>query len=194
VAGQALRSGLMTAVAFPLVTGDECAGVMQFFSPGVHEENGEIAAMFANVGGQVAQYLERRGRETLETERLHATLDRTRFLLDSAGALIVVLDAGGRVQLAYARACAAIGLAEVEMIGEDWFSLAIPENGRPTARVAYEQLIAGEADELAHRLPSADGQRRAIVWNATMLDDGAGAMLLGHAEVVARGAAIAATG
>ena len=192
--GQALRAGLMTAVAFPVARADDCAGVIQFFSRGVHEENGEIAAMFATIGGQLAQYLDRRAREDAETQGLHAALDRLRGYLDAADALIMVLDSAGRVQLANARACAAVGLAEVEMLGRDWFSLAIPKAGRTAARVRYEQLMAGEADTLRHRLPSAEGHRRAISWHPSRLDDGAGVLLLGHAELVARRAHVAAAG
>jgi len=191
---QALRAGLMTAVAFPLAVGDECAGVIEFLSRGVNESNGEIAAMFATVGGQLAQYLERRRQQQDESIRLHAQLDRTRGYLDAAGALIVVLDADGRVLLANARACAAIGLAESEMLGQDWFALGVPRGGRPAARAAFEQVMAGEAESLGHRLPSSDGQRRAVAWHATTLDGDGGVLLLGHAEVVARRAAIAAAG
>jgi PAS domain S-box-containing protein len=189
---QALRAGLMTAIAFPLAVGDDCAGVIEFFSRGVHDPNGEISAMFATVGGQLAQYLERRRQQQDESIRLHAQLDRTRGYLDAAGALIVVLDARGSVLLANARACAAIGLAEPEMIGQDWFSLAVPRGGRPAARAAFEQVLAGDAQSIGHRLPSAEGERRAVSWHATTLDADGGVLLLGHAEVVARRAAIAA--
>ena len=47
----------MTAVAFPLAHGDDCSGVIEFFSRGVHDRNGEVSAMFATVGGQLAAYL-----------------------------------------------------------------------------------------------------------------------------------------
>jgi PAS domain S-box-containing protein len=193
-ASQALRAGLMTAVGFPLVVGDDCVGVIEFLSRGVHEPNGEISAMFATVGGQLAQYLERRREQQDESIRLHAQLDRTRGFLDAAGALIVVLDGEGRVLLANARACSSIGLSEAEMIGQDWFALAVPRGGRPAARAAFAQVMAGEADSLGHRLPSSDGQRRAVSWHATTLDRDDGVLLLGHAEVVARRAAIAAAG
>jgi PAS domain S-box-containing protein len=193
-ASQALRAGLITAVAFPLVVGDDCVGVIEFFSRGVHEPNGEISAMFATIGGQLAQYLERRREQQDESIRLHAQLDRTRGFLDAAGALIVVLDGEGRVLLANARACGSIGLTEAEMIGQDWFALAVPRGGRPAARAAFEQVMAGDADSLGHRLPSSDGQRRAVSWHATTLDHDGGVLLLGHAEVVARRAAIAAAG
>jgi len=96
------------------------------------------------------------------------------------------------VLLANARACAAAGMRETEMLGQDWFALAVPKAGRAAARAAFAQLLAGEADSLGHRLPSADGQRRAVAWHGTPLDGDAGVLLLGHAEVVARRATIAA--
>jgi PAS domain S-box-containing protein len=105
-----------------------------------------------------------------------------------------VLDGEGRVLLANARACGSIGLSEAEMLGQNWFALAVPRGGRPAARAAFEQVMAGEADSLGHRLPSSDGQRRAVSWHATTLDRDGGVLLLGHAEVVARRAAIAAAG
>ena len=62
-AAAALRAGLSTAIAFPLAVGDECLGVIEFFTGGVHEHNGEVSAMFATVGGQLAQYLARHAAE-----------------------------------------------------------------------------------------------------------------------------------
>jgi len=188
----AMRAGLMTAIAFPLAVGDDCEGVIEFLTTGVHEPNGEIAAMFATVGAQLAQYLDRRRREQAESRRLHAQLDRTRGFLDAAGALIVVLDTDGCVLLANARASAVVGLDEGEMIGRDWFSLAVPKAGRPAARAAFGQLVLGEADGFHHRLPSSEGQRLAIAWHGTALDGEGGVLMLGHAEVVAQRAAIAA--
>ena len=172
----ALRAGLTTAVAFPLAAGDDCAGVIEFFTRGVNEPNGEVSAMFATVGGQVAQYLARRRIELVE-------LDRARVLLDAAGALIVVLDREGRVLLANARACAATGLPEAEMLGGDWFALAVPEPGRASARAAFEDLGAGAFE---HGLPAG----RAVAWQATPLDDGGGVLLLGHAQAAVQRVAV----
>ena len=92
--------------------------------------------------------------------------------------------------LANARACAVIGVTETEMIGRDWFSLAVPKAGRPAARAAFEQVADAEAEGFTHRLPSAEGQRRAVEWHGSALDDEGGVLMLGHAEVVARRAAI----
>ena len=56
----ALRAGLTTAVAFPIALADDCAGVLEFYSDAIEEPDALVAAMFATVGGQLAQYLERR--------------------------------------------------------------------------------------------------------------------------------------
>jgi PAS domain-containing protein len=72
--------------------------------------------MFATVGGQLAAYLQRRRAE--EASTLH-----TRNVLDQAAALIVALDGDGRIQLANARACAALGMEEAELLGRDWAGL-----------------------------------------------------------------------
>jgi PAS domain-containing protein len=112
-ASQALRAGLSTAVAFPLADGAECVGVLEFFIRGRHERSDEVSAMFATVGGQLAAYLRRRSAEEASTLR-------TRHVLDAAAALIVALDAEGRIQLANARACAALGMEEAELLGREW--------------------------------------------------------------------------
>ena len=187
----AMRAGMMTAVAFPLAVGDECDGVIEFLTAGVNEPNGEISAMFATVGAQLAQYLHRRRLEQAESRRLHAQLDRTRGFLDAAGALIVVLDRDGCVLLANARACAVIGVTETEMIGRDWFSLAVPKAGRPRRAPRSSRSPTPRPRASRHRLPSAEGQRRAVEWHGSALDDEGGVLMLGHAEVVARRAAIA---
>ena len=191
-AGEAMRAGLMAAVAFPLAVGDDCAGVMELFAPGVREPSAELSAMFATVGGQLAHYLHRRRREDAESLRLRAALDRTRGFLDAAGALIVVLDGDGAVLLANARACSAVGVREPELLGRDWFALAVPQAERPAARTAFGLLVAGEADSLGHRLPAAGGRRRTVAWHGAALDGDAGVLLLGHAAVFDRRATVAA--
>jgi PAS domain S-box-containing protein len=103
-----------------------------------------------------------------------------------------VLARDGAGLLANARACSVIGLEEAEKIGRDWVSLAVPPQGRPAARPAFEQVVTGEADGFGHRLPAAEGRRRAIAWHGSVLDDGGGVLMLGHAEVVAQRAPIAA--
>ena len=52
--GEAVRAGLVTAVAFPIALGDECVGVIELYAPDAREPNAEVSALFATVGGQLA--------------------------------------------------------------------------------------------------------------------------------------------
>jgi PAS domain-containing protein len=97
----ALRAGLVTAAAFPITDGEACVGVIELYARDAREPNAEVAAMFATVGGQLGASLARRRRRAF----------------DAAGALIVALDAQGRVEIANGTACAVLGLSEAELLG-----------------------------------------------------------------------------
>src|SRR5437764_10898140 len=102
---------------------------MELFSTGIHEPNAEAAAMYAAVGGQLAQYLGRAGaRRAQAAAHAHA-----RRLVDAAGALVVALDAEGRVRLANRAACELLGTAEGALLGRDWFEAAAAEPGSAAA-------------------------------------------------------------
>src|SRR5919202_5056551 len=106
----AVRAGLVTGAAFPIALGDECLGVVELLASDARDSNTEIAAMFATVGNQLAQYLGRR-----------------RNSFHGADALVVGLDAGGRVELANAPARAPLG---DDLLGRGWFAPPLPEKDR----------------------------------------------------------------
>ena len=183
-----MRAGLMTAIAFPLAVGDDCDGVIEFLTAGRQRAQRRDLGDVRH-GRRPARAVPRAPprRSSAESRRLHAQLDRTRGFLDAAGALIVVLDREGCVLLANARACAVVGVDEAEMIGRDWFSLAVPKAGRPAARAAFEQVVTRRG-----RRASATGcpPRRASAGRspgtAPCSTTTGGVLMLGHAEVVAQ--------
>jgi PAS domain-containing protein len=182
-ADHALRAGLVTAVAFPLAAADECVGVIELYASASRRPNAEVAAMFASVGGQLAQYLSRRRMRT-----------RARRSLDGATTLVVGLDAEGRVELANATACARLGTDEQRLLGHDWFAAAVPESQRPGARTAFARLIAGEhGDILALEQPLAGGDGRpfGVSWRWSLARDAGGRPVgaLGWGEPVTQPAA-----
>ena len=177
-ADHALRAGLVTAVAFPLAAAEECLGVIEFYSSGVREPNAEVAAMFASVGGQLAQYLSRR-----------RARPRARRSLDGAAALVVGLDAEGRVELVNETACGLLGTDEARLLGTDWFASALPETARPAARAAFARLLAGEHGDilaLEQPLASGGGRPRPVSWRWSLSRDAEGRPLgaLGWGEPV----------
>ena len=182
--GHALRAGLTSAVAFPIALADDCAGVIEFFSDGIEEPDAQVAAMFATVGGQLAQYLERRRLQADESRRVEAMLraerDRAQRYLDVAGTMIVVLDVDGRILLINKKGCAVLDRAEEELLGADWFTIAIPEHEREALRNGYARLMRDGA-QLTDRYESSvltqGGQLRTIAWHNTVLRDADGAVI-----------------
>jgi diguanylate cyclase (GGDEF)-like protein/PAS domain S-box-containing protein len=179
----ALRAGLNAAVAFPIALADDCAGVIEFFAGEIPEPDAQVAAMFATVGGQLAQYLERRRLQADESRRVEAMLraerDSAQRYLDVAGTMIVVLDAEARILLINRKGCSVLDRSEKELLGIDWFDVAVPEQERGALRGGFDQLMRGEAP-LIERLESAvmtqGGELRTIAWHHTVLHDADGAV------------------
>jgi diguanylate cyclase (GGDEF)-like protein/PAS domain S-box-containing protein len=178
---QALRAGLTAAAAFPIALADDCAGVLEFFSPTIQEPDARVVAMFATVGGQLAQYLERRRLQADESSRVEAALrderDRAQRYLDVAGTIIIVVDAEGRVELINRKGSAVLGRPEDQLVGEDWFELAIPEHERDAVRAGFVRLMAGDEESFErfeNSVVNRSGELRSIAWHNTILRDADG--------------------
>jgi len=180
---QALRAGLSSAVAFPIALAEDCAGVVEFFSGAIDEPDAQVAAMFATVGGQLAQYLERHRLLADESRRVEAMLreerDRAQRYLDVAGTMIVVLDSAGEVLLINRKGCAILERSEDELLGADWFEIAVPEHEREPLRGGFDRLMLG-IEPVVERLESTvrtqAGELRTIAWHHTVLRDAGGAI------------------
>jgi integral membrane sensor domain MASE1 len=55
----ALQEGLHSAVGFPILLRDEVLGVIEFFSREIRRPDADLVQMFATVGGQVGQFMDR---------------------------------------------------------------------------------------------------------------------------------------
>lgn len=172
------------AVAFPVAIGDTCLGVVEFRDDDIGEPDADLQALFATVGGQLAQYLERYRLQAAETRRVEAALrferDRAQRYLDVAATIIVVVDNAGRIELVNRKGCDIIGREEADLIGEDWIDLSMPEHERVAARRVFTQLVSGELDsveEFETSVIAADGDVRTIAWHTTLLRDGDGRIM-----------------
>ena len=67
-AAVAAKDGLHGAFAFPIIGPNGFLGVMEFFSTEIREPNAAVLALFEGIGGQVGQFIERKGAEA-ELER-----------------------------------------------------------------------------------------------------------------------------
>jgi len=59
----ARKEGLRSAFAFPILSGNEFLGVMEFFSREIREPDNELLAMFAGIGSQIGQFMKRKETE-----------------------------------------------------------------------------------------------------------------------------------
>jgi diguanylate cyclase (GGDEF)-like protein/PAS domain S-box-containing protein len=174
-------AGLHTAVAFPVAIGDRCLGVIEFFDPAMEQPDGDLQALFATVGGQLAQYLERRRLQADESRRVEAMLraerDRAQRYLDVAACIICVADADGRIELVNRKGCDIIGRSEEELLGLDWIDVAVAPAHRSAAREVYGRLVSGELeanDQFETAVTAGNGESRVIAWHTTLLRDAEG--------------------
>ncbi|HEX2084628.1 MAG TPA: EAL domain-containing protein [Solirubrobacteraceae bacterium] len=108
--------------------------------------------------------------------------DRAAQQLDAAAALIVTLDADGRVEHANAAVRRLLAAEGHELRGADFVELAIPVRTRPEARRALARLAAAPTPEGQHfeaPLRTLAGEERGVWWRATPGPDG-GAVLTGQ--------------
>ncbi|HSS21834.1 MAG TPA: PAS domain S-box protein [Pyrinomonadaceae bacterium] len=59
----AVREGLRGAFGFPILSGDEVWGVIEFFSPEIREQDDELMNLALAVGGQIGQFTKRKRAE-----------------------------------------------------------------------------------------------------------------------------------
>lgn len=110
---------------------------------------------------------------------LEESRDFTSAVLDTVGALVVVLDREGRIQR-FNKACEAVtGLAAADVLGQPVVDLLVPRDQRASAEHVLASVlslssltngpIAAENEWL-----TADGSRRLIAWTNTALVDTSG--------------------
>ena len=88
----AARAGLRSAVAFPILVNQHALGVMAFLTRGTVEPDAGLGELFASLGSQIGQFMERRRAE----EALREAHEFSKQVVDSAAAGIIVCDRAGR--------------------------------------------------------------------------------------------------
>lgn len=112
-----------------------------------------------------------------ELRRQHAFIEA---VLETAGALVVVLDREGRI-LRFNRACEqATGYSSEEVMGKTVWSLLLPPEEVESVKAVFDRLVGGELrNEHEHDWVSKDGRRRRIAWANTVIPDSSG-----HADYI----------
>lgn len=150
--------------AIDAVAGGAYAYVLKPFDP---------AALVADVGRALRQV-----RSTRESEALRQALERSeaglRTLVDTVQALLLVLDASGRVVQANQAAADAAGVPVDELVGASWFDDFVPDDDREAMREAFLAVLDGVPastveSRLLHRRGDGAVEVRWVRWRAAVL-------------------------
>jgi PAS domain S-box-containing protein len=98
--------------------------------------------------------------------------DLAQIVIDTVGALVVVLDTEGRVLRWNTAAERTTGFTRAEMLGRPVWSLLVEEE-RDAVRAVFGGLVAGDfPNQYENQWVGKDGRRRLVSWsNAALLDD-----------------------
>ncbi len=114
----------------------------------------------------------KRAERSLRQER-----DFSRALIDATPAYIVILDLEGRIRLINPAFCRILGCTEEEVIGTDYFDLAIPAQDRTRIRAVMTTLIeAADRGETVTRtganpVLTCENRERLVQWSTSWLSD-----------------------
>ncbi|MDK2974134.1 MAG: hypothetical protein PWP08_505 [Methanofollis sp.] len=124
-----------------------------------------IAAQAANVAGRIL------AQETVRIER-----DLAERYLDVAGVMIAVIRTDGTIARMNRTGCLALGYAETEIVGKNWFETLVPAPLGPRLEANFRRLMDGSSPlpgEENGPLVTKDGQEIRVLWrNAIVRDDG----------------------
>lgn len=100
--------------------------------------------------------------------------DRLRLYLDMAEVILVVLDRKGCVRMANRAAARILGMPEDELIGREWFELALTPDWHEPLRDIFGQAMSGLAPEQSsfeHPIRTPAGERLVAWRSRTLFDD-----------------------
>ena len=141
-----------------------------------------LARLVPAIRRELGDAEERRRRGEAEAA-LAQEQEYSRLLVESANALIVVLDVEGRVTVFNPAAEALTGYRRADVLGRDWFALIAPRDRYPDAWAAFGRLMKTERPmDAEHAILTAAGEERIVAWrNSVMRRDGivVGTMLFG---------------
>lgn len=105
-------------------------------------------------------------------EELRRQRDEAKYYFDFAGVMLVVIDADERISTVNRKASEILGYTADEIVGRNWFDLAIPERVREDVRGAFRKLIAGQVEPVEYfqnPVVTRDGSERLILWHNSVL-------------------------
>lgn len=83
-------------------------------------------------------------------QQLRQEKERTQQYLNVANTIFVVIDKDEKVSLLNRKGCAVIGQCEEDVMGKNWFDLAVASEDRLAAKTTFQQIISGVPQKLEY--------------------------------------------
>ena len=124
--------------------------------------------------GVLGIYEDVTARKVAEKELLESR-QRAQQYLDTAGVMLVALDAQGRVQMINRKGCEMLGYPETEILGKDWFDNYLPEPAREEVKKVHTRLMGGDVASVEYfenDILTGGGDVLTVAWhNSPLLDE-----------------------
>ncbi len=94
--------------------------------------------------------------------------------------MIVAVDPNQKVLLANRKTCEILACEESDLIGHNWFDIAIPEAGRDQLKAGFGEMMAGKIapwEYVEGPVLTRRGKQRLIAWHNTLLRDETGRVI-----------------
>lgn len=132
----AASAGLLGAFAFPVQTGGETLGVMEFFSRQAQTLDRHLLTLMAVLGNQIGQFMARRSGE----ESLRESEARYRLVVESAAEAIFTIDRESTIIFANSAAEKIFGYRPEELVGRP-LTILMPERLRAVHRTGLQRYL-----------------------------------------------------
>ena len=168
---EAQKDSVNSAIFVPMQIEGETIGVMQVQSyrlDGYTQEDIDLLAALANVAAVALHRV--RAEEAVQRER-----DFAESLIETAQAIVLVLDTAGRILRfnPYMEEVSGYRLEEVQ--GQDWLATFLPERNETAMRELFRQVVSGiQMRGNVYPIVTRDGREREIEWYDKTLEDAGG--------------------
>ena len=98
--------------------------------------------------------------------------DLSKKILDLADVILVALDREGKIQTINRKGCAVLGYARKDLLGRNWFRVALPKRCRDQVLKIHGKVIRGKLKAVrrfTNSIVTKKGEERLISWHNTFL-------------------------
>ena len=159
--------------------GDEIVGMAGIANrPGGYDETVvTLLELFLSTCANLIQALRSDRKRRKAEQEILCEKEKMENYLAIAGCMFVTLDRDGRITLANGKTCEVLNRTKEELIGKNWFEIAVPKEKSPEIFADFQKILRGDNDHLEYYendVQTRSGECRVIAWHNTLLKDAEG--------------------